>query len=280
MAPRVDRVRLDGLGSGWASGVFACGSACYARLQMTRRRRNDPHGLSDASRRISDPARQAEVLAEFERRLTYLEQHYRMGKSFYGSVQDLNDAIRALNALAAGKSPRTADRRRLPPLIEMALSLHARRFARERAGECGAPVEGQDVRRAAEHVGKCVQPISHRPRADNLIHHVRGLMALIQNYSGTPVVPRRYRNSVYDPHFMPGVSCIVPRIFEDLEPSVTIGQLVNIAEDARREWAGRRPRFREYFPGYGLRPQADGSLVSPQGVMIASFEPNIPTYFH
>lgn len=245
---------------------------------MTRRR-DDPDGPSDSSG-VKDPARQAELVVEFKRRLAYFEQHYRMGRDFYGSVPDFNDAIRALNALAEGEPRAAGERRRLPPMIEIAVSLVARQFAKERTGQPEAPVEGQDIRRAAERVGTRMRPISHRPRADNLIHHVRGLMALVQDSSGSPVVPRRNRNSVYDPHFKPGVSCIVPRIFEYLEPSVTIGQLVTIAEEARKEWAGRRPRFRDYFPGYGLRPQADGSLMSPDGVMIASFEPNIPTYFH
>jgi hypothetical protein len=95
-----------------------------------------------------------------------------------------------------------------------------------------------------------------------------------------PVVPRRFRNSVYDPHFMPGVSAIVPLIFRELEPSVPESRLVNIAERARKEWGGRRPRFKEYFPGYGLSTSADGSLVSASGQVVATFTANIPTYFH
>jgi hypothetical protein len=249
-------------------------------LRMARRRRNDPPGLGDDPVCVRDPARRAEGIAEFRRRLAYLEQHYRMGKRFHESITQFNDAIRALNALAAGEPAGSGEYRRLSPMIEIAVSANARRFAQERTGRLGAPVEGQDIKRAAEHVGERVRPISNRPRADNLKHHVKGLMALIQDFSGRPVVPRRNRNSVYDPHFMPGVSCIVPMIFEHLEPSVTIVQLVNIAEKARREWAGRRPRFKEYFPAYGLRPGADGSLLSPSGLVIATFEPNIPTYFH
>jgi len=105
-------------------------------------------------------------------------------------------------------------------------------------------------------------------------------MALIQKFSGKPVIPRRYRNSVYDPHFAPGISEIVPSFFRGLEPSATIGQLVKIAEDARKEWAGRQPRFIEYFPGYGLHLGPDGSLISAAGITVAKFEPNIPTYFH
>lgn len=247
---------------------------------MGRSRPNDPIGLTDEPACVSDPRRLAEAIPEFRRRLAYIDGHYRLGKHFFESVPEFNDAARALNALAAGACAASGYRRRLPPTIEIAVSVNARRFAQERTGQPDAPVERQDIRRAAEHVGRRLHPIGHRPRADNLIHHVRGLMALIQDFSGRPVVPRRYRNSVYDPHFMPGVSQIVSTIFAELEPSATIGRLVKIAEDARKDWAGRRPTFGEYFPGYGLRRGPDGSLVSASGTIIARFEPNIPTYFH
>lgn len=247
---------------------------------MARSRRNDPIGLTDEPVCVSDPRRRAARIAEFRRGLAYIDGHYRLGKRFFGSVTEFNDAAHALNALAAGEYAASGSRRRLPPMIEIAVSVNARRFAEERRGQPDAAVEGQDIRRAAEHVGKHLHSISHRPRAHNLIHHVRGLMVLLQDFSGRPVVPRRYRNSVYDPHFMPGVSQVVPLIFGELEPTATIGQLVNIAEDARKDWAGRRPKFSEHFPAYGLRSGPDGSLISPSGAVIARFEPNIPTYFH
>jgi hypothetical protein len=79
---------------------------------------------------------------------------------------------------------------------------------------------------------------------------------------------------------MPGVSQIVPLFFQELDPSVPIGRLVKIAEDARKEWTGRRQRFRELFPGYGLHIAPDFSLVSQSEELVAHFKPNIPTYFH
>jgi hypothetical protein len=247
---------------------------------MVARRHNDPVGLTDDPVCVTDPARQAELIAEFQCRLNYLKQNYRMGKVVYGDARTSNDAIRALNALKAGEPPRSGDYRRLPPMIEIAVSMNARRFAVERTGRPEAPVEGQDIRRAAELIGMRIRPIGHRPRADNLIHHVRGLMALIQDFSGRPVVPRRYRNNLYEPHFAQGASQLVPMVFRELEPSVSVGGLVTIAERARRSWGGRRRTFGEYFPAYGLRLGPDGSLVSPSGQIVVRIEPNIPTYFH
>ena len=247
---------------------------------MTRKRTNDPLGLSDNPACVTDPVREAELLAEFRRRLAYLRRHYRAGRIIYGDVTDYNDAVRALKRTAEGKPARGGKYRRLLPMIELAVSMNARRFARERTGDPGATVEGEDIRRASIHVAGHLDPICHRPPAKNLIHHVEGLMVLVQDTTGKPVVPRRYRNSVYDPHFKAGASELVPLIFRELEPSVTIGQLVTIAENARRAWAGRRPQFEEYFPGYGLRAKPDGSFASDSGLVIEPPEPNIPTYFH
>lgn len=43
-------------------------------------RRNDPLGVSDNPVVVTDPARQAEVLEEFLRRLDYIIKSYRLGK--------------------------------------------------------------------------------------------------------------------------------------------------------------------------------------------------------
>ena len=245
---------------------------------MPPRRQNDPPGLSDNPVCVTDPAREAELIAEFRRRVAYIEQSYRVGKLFYSTTPDLNHAIRALKS--ARERSCTGNYRRLPPMLEFAVSENARRFAEERSGRADASVEGEDIKRASRRVAECLTPISHRPRGDNLRHHVRGMMALIQDFSGRPVVPRRYRNSEYDPHFMPGVSQVVPIVFQHLEPSATIIQLVDIAEAARKEWAGLRPHFREFCPAYGLHIAAELSLMSKSGEIVAHLKPNIPTYFH
>jgi hypothetical protein len=204
-----------------------------------------------------------------------------VGRVVYGDVRDYNEAIRALKRVAAGEPAGGGRYKRLPPMmIELAVSVNARRLARERTGGGDAAVEGEDIRRASIHVGGCLMPIGHRPPARNLIYHVEGLMALIQDSTGRPVVPQRYRNSIYDPHFRPGVSEIVEMVFRELEPSATSSQLVTIAERARKKWAARKSMFEDYFPGYGLSARPDGSLASGCGLGIERIERSIPTYFH
>lgn len=247
---------------------------------MARSTRKDSVELPSRPLVAIDRARQAARLAEFRRRLAYIDQHYRMGRHAYGIQTDLNDVIRKLKAAATGRLSSGDTYRRLPPMLETIVSLHARRFARERTGHEGTNIECEDVAKAVDHVANCLSPIGHRPPDHNLIHHVEGLIALIQEFSGLSVIPRRNLNSDYNPHFAPGVSQIVPMIFKQLEPSVTIGRLVSIGEAARRKWAGRKPTFREYFPGYGLQPGPDGSLCTQSGELFATFTPNVPTYFH
>lgn len=246
---------------------------------MPRRRSKDLSGLSDNPVCVTDPTRAAKLIAEFGRRAAYIVQHYRMGKMVFGTIPEFNRAVYDLRLATAGKNV-PGPRRRLLPVVEVGLSMHARCFANERRGCADSAVEAQDMERAVRHLARHAKPISHRPRQSNVIHHVEGLIILIEDFSGSPVIPRRYRNSEYERHFAPGVSQIVPMIFRKLDPSVSVGQLVSIAERARKLWKDRRPTFDEYFPGYGLKPAPDGSLVSRSGDVIVRVVPNIPTYFH
>lgn len=247
---------------------------------MGRQRRNDPAGLSDNPVFVTDPAREAELVAEFRNRLAYFRRSYEAGRIAYGDPHRHNEAIRALKRAAAGDPGRPGPIKRLPRMIEVAVSVTARTFAEERTGAADAEVTGDDIRRASAHVAERLDPIGHRPPETNLIHHVEGLMILIQGTTGQPVVPRRFRNSVDDPHFAPGASELVFTIMKDLEPSVSLGRLVRLAEKIRRSWAGRRVTFEEFFPGYRLSVRPDGSLVSKGGVAFEMIEPNTPTYFH
>ncbi|MEO7827535.1 MAG: hypothetical protein ABIR60_10380, partial [Allosphingosinicella sp.] len=82
-------------------------------------------------------------------------------------------------------------------------------------------------------------------------HHVEGLMALIQEACGTPVMALREKDSVYDPQLAEGASKSLQIVFSAMDPGVTIVQLVNIVRAARRKYAGKTMRFRDFFPFYG-----------------------------
>jgi hypothetical protein len=109
---------------------------------------------------------------------------------------------------------------------------------------------------------------------------IEGLMILLQDTTGKPVVPPRFRNGIDDPHFAPGPGELIFPVMRSLEPRVSIGRLARIAEKVRRKWGGRRMTFEHFFPGYGLSTRLDGSLVSLSGLVIERIEPNLPTYFH
>ncbi len=247
---------------------------------MPRPRTNDPLGVSDNPVCVSDPVRELEISSELKNRLAYVGQNYRSCVKFIGGPKVYNDALRRLRKAVAGTNPADAARKRLPPLIEMAVSEKARSFAAERTGDEEAVVAGEDIRRAAQWAAEELKPIANRPHASILRLHVEGLMALLQEFAGKPVLAGRYINSDYQPHFKPGISQMVPIFFQSIDPAITTEQLVTIVEMARRKYAGKRMAFADFFPLYGARVGEDGSIVARTGWRVEHFQPNIPTYFH
>lgn len=247
---------------------------------MPRPRTNDPLYVSDNPVTVQDAERKAELIAEFKNKLSYIRSSYKLAMRWFGGGNAFNESINQLVEAVNGRTPGELSGKRLSPFMEMAVSHHARRFAAMHTGKEEAEVTGEDVRRASHEVAKTLKPIAHRPQAIFLKHYVEGLMAVIQQYSGRPVLTGRYRNSVYDPHFKSGVSQIVPLIMQDIDPSLSTGQLVSLVERIRRENAGKHMRFYDSFPFYGASLDSDGELHLVSGYQIKKFIPNIPTYFH
>ena len=106
-------------------------------------------------------------------------------------------------------------------------------------------ISGKAARIAAEKL----EPISHRPSSDVLRHHVEGLMALLQETSGKPVLAGKTRDSVDDPHFKSGFSEIVPKFFQDCDSSITtIPARETSCLDARRKYAGKTHGVFRFLP--------------------------------
>lgn len=245
---------------------------------MARLRTNDPLGVSDTPTVVTDPAREQEIVTEFQRRLRYVQHSFCVGQKIMGNKKQLNDAIKRLKDGIGGTSD-SDTLARIPPLVEMVISYHARRIAAERTGSDDAEVMGEDIKRASRIAADKLEPISHRPTADVLRHHVEGLMALLQETSGKPVLVGKTRNSVEDSHFKSGVSELIPKVFRELDPTISVTQLVNIILAARRKYAGKPMRFIDFFPGYGATMAEDGSLLIGGGRLVAEVFPNLPTYY-
>jgi hypothetical protein len=247
---------------------------------MTRKRRNDPPGLSDSPRCVTDPARVREMRAEATRRMGFIEQSYRIAVRAFGNGKRRNDTLRQIRRAYSGKVKPGGARVRADQQTEMVISFHARKFARERAGVDDARVECEDVERAVERTLADLKILRGPPLDHVLRHHVEGFMALLQDYSGRPVLAaRKLGDDHYEPHFKPGVSAILPAFFQRIDPSIQTIRLVDIVLDARQKYAGHRKRFADYFPLYGARMMEDGTITSPLGYRVEHFEPNIPIYF-
>ena len=244
-------------------------------------RKNDPLGVSDNPVCVTDPLLQAKIVKGLDAKLEYLEQHYHIGRSLYGAPNSWNEGLRHLREVSNGKIPDKLCGTRVPPLLEMCLSMKARKIAEERLGKetNDIDVTSEDKTSALAMVLESVSPASHRPKNEFLEHFVEGLVALIQETSGKPVMASRHRNSVYEPHFAEGVSQMIPAFFETVDPSVTVTQLVVIVERLRKKNRGERLRFIDYFPTYGAQLGHDGSILSPNGQPDIVFKPNFPTYF-
>gem|GEM_PF-4919562 len=96
---------------------------------MQRRRRNDPAGVSDNPILVSDPLREAAVIARFKCGLGYIEKHYLIAKRFGLDKRTFNESLARLQVAVA--CPRQVDvpESRLGPVLEIAISKRARELA-------------------------------------------------------------------------------------------------------------------------------------------------------
>lgn len=220
------------------------------------------------------PERIREITAEFSKRLAFVQGNFRFAQKTLRDDQIwFNESLRRLRRRV--KSTRKAKVRgeRVHPEIETVITLHARRLAAEN----GREVCQRDANEAARIAVTELKSRPGRPENRALEHHVIGLMALIQNFSGRPVAARRSRNSVYHPHFPDRLSQIVPEFFKNIDRRITTTSLVNIVLRVQREQAGKEQRFLDLFPFYGASV-IEGEIKLRPGLRLEAMELNIPIY--
>ncbi len=220
------------------------------------------------------PPNQQAVLTEFRKRLEFLKESYRFARKALRDDQIwFNESRRRLRRRVRTKRKAKVRGDRVHPEIEIVITHHARRIA---AAE-GREVSQRDANEAARIAVSLLKSRRGRPENRVLEHHVIGLMALVQNFSLKPVVARRHRNSVYDPHFAEGLSQIVPTVFHNIDPRITTTSLVNIVLKAKRRQDGSEPLFRDLFPFYGAS-FVEGEIKLRPGLHLKALELNISIY--
>jgi len=246
---------------------------------VPRRRRNDPLGVSDSPNVVTDPGRLAELVEEFTRRLNYLMTSYRACAAAVPDSAAFNRSLKRLQrAVRLGRTGSGAEER-LDPRLEILISQRAREMAGLGCGDLLGEEHSVFVQRAAADVASSTAPIRGRPVNLCLRHHVIGLMALIHETCGVPVVSSREKNSVYDPQLSDAAGRTIAMVFLELDPAVTKTQLVNIIREARRAYAGKPMRFPDFFPFYGAKWAEGSTAPTPgPGYRLDRFEIAAPIY--
>lgn len=240
---------------------------------MGRNRIVPPLGLPVRPNFVTCETRKAELQADFLQRLDYVLGSFRLGHE----TADFNASLARLKRTVKFGRQGPGRGERLHPFLEIVVNHHARKFATKRTGDENAGLIQTDVEEAAASVAKNVSPVRGRPRAKLLDQHVAGLMALIQQFTGAPVVAQRHSGSGhYDPELL-GAARIL-RLLQEVDSTITETQLVNKVFQLRRAYANRPMRFFNFYPLYGATLGGDGDPVLASPLRLERFERSVPIY--
>lgn len=234
-----------------------------------------PKGLNRPPNYAASKEREDELLAEFMDKLRYVVDSFARSRRYLAGY---NDSLRRLKAVVANGRNSKNRSRRLHPLIELVINHHARKHALKRTGSPEVEITAADVGKAACDAVHALSIPRGAPPATNLQLHVEALMALIQQYSGKPVLntssDRIGENSIA---LADGVSKIL-LVLRKVDPSITEVKLANLVRKVRKKYAGKPMLFWELMPGYGASVGPDGELVLRSPNHIEEFQVSAPIY--
>lgn len=240
---------------------------------MPRPATNNPSNLPNEPNLTYDPVRQAELIAEMHRQTEFIRCNYLAVKEAYGGDNSYNESLGRLRKAIGMKRRTRKQGKRLHPEIELVIS----EFAREFAEAEGVTVGTAHIQMASVKACKLLKMRRGRPKAALLKYHVTGLVAVIQEFMGLPVIASRTKNSDYDRHFEDEIGRLIPILVSTFEEDITEGQLVDIVCEIRREYAGKPLRFIDLFPYYQTET-VDGEVRVKSAIAIGAIQPNIPIY--
>ena len=219
---------------------------------MTRRRSNDPIGVSETRKVTTDPVRQKELLDEYRRKLKYLDDWYHFQMDAGLTKRNYNASLdrlkKALGRSRKAKGPKSS----LHPELELEINLEARKLAVLTPGENLTLAHQPFVDQAARIISKTARKKQGTPGSLALRRVVEGLMAIYLQSTGTPLMAMRDKDSVYDPQLSGPGGRIVRAIVDHLKPGVSDTTLSGWIRDIRKQYAGKSMRFQDLFPGYGM----------------------------
>lgn len=240
-------------------GIEARAGPWYSTL-MPRRLKNNPLGVSDTPKYVTDPALEAEILKEFVRKRTFIVRSFKNCHHIEQQYGTIEQSIRRMKNAVARERGSKQKQRRLHPALEAAISHHAGKFAAERANDELRNVIQADINKAA-HILAETLTVKQGPKKHIMLrHHVEGFMALVQETTGKPVTSQRTKYFDYEPH-LPNLNA--RQIFELLhtvDPGITVTKVANMIREARVAYTGKPMRFVDFFPAYGAKRNDNGTI--------------------
>ncbi|MFC4595537.1 hypothetical protein [Sphingobium tyrosinilyticum] len=224
---------------------------------MSRARSNDALGVSNHPNVVTDPKRQEELISEFRRRVDYALESNAFWRETLGHPTNFNQSLSRLKEGLGDQCRSDSVEIRQHPEVEMAVAHFSKIAARKRTSVPDAVVTDKDTEAGVREALAVLKTPQGRPGDPILTHHVEGLMALIQEFLGKPVMMQREKNSIYDPQASNEAGELLLTWVRHMEPNVSVTTVVNIVRKARRHYAGKRMNFLDYFPFYGAT--ADGA---------------------
>lgn len=166
---------------------------------MAAPRTNDPLGVSDTPNYVTDPAREAEIAGRFVRAVDHILANYRHCFNHSGGDAALNRDLTRLKIAVFRKYKPSKPEGRLHPLLETIINIEARRLAEARSGSIGEHSAKRELFIACRNVASKLSPKRGAPPKYLLKRHVAGMMALIQETTGKPVMAETTPDGDYGP---------------------------------------------------------------------------------
>jgi len=190
------------------------------------------------------------ILGEFQRRLAYIAESYRLWSKVIGHGPSINESLARAKRSVARSSSGSEDVR-LNLEFEAALEMIARAEA-----EKSKPTEHltpEDIADAREKLIRSAKPIKGRPKSRVLRYHVQALMLLCEWATGVPVTASPTTGTAYKPQMTSVGARVTEAIFKAIDRSITTTTLMNIVRTTRQRRELHGKRFEDFFPFYGAK---------------------------
>lgn len=215
---------------------------------MPAPRKNDPFEVSGPRNIVTDSARQAELVGEFQRKLDYLRWSFETARYLYGGRNNLNAGLAQLrDEVERGDNPPSHPSH---PELQFAVSYLSKETASAR-GDGG--VTEADTLTARQRLVERIKPARQRPADRVLEHHAWALMALLQETSGKVIHATLFKRGVYDPQPTDELSHVMVTVLQSWDPTIEIRTVANLILKARKRFAGKPMRFDTFAPGFGQK---------------------------